>query len=616
MELSLDGVWMGGAASVQEPCDLPEATRNGVLDGGPSAEAVARLLRDGVEGRKARVLVAAGAGLSVAAGIPDFRTPGTGLYDNLEKYGLPTPESVFTLEYFKEHPQAFCDLAKDLLPGSYPPTIGHCFLRLLEEKGMLLRLFTQNIDGLERLSGISPELLVEAHGSFADAHCVECHQQHSIHTWRRCIEETRELPRCGATRVVEAPKAPPAADVLEEMRHELETLPARREAAWKSTDWNELTNIGMREARLKGDLERGEKEVADWPQQQAEWEAGPKTFECTGLVKPDIVFFGEGLPSRFSYLSDRDGQQADLLLVLGTSLKVMPFAGILGKVSALCPRLLINREAVGKYQQDEPPIFFGNIGFRFDEPDNYRDVHVANDCDAGCLSLAKLVGWAEELQDMAKELQHPHPEGFDLIVASQRLQATFSTNLRASAVASELLEIIQNLSVDLDEKLSKAEIFNKKLGLAREKLHSWKEYLLVDVSVNNDDSAKDLQEKFMTSASTAYDALGETAFLAISSRQLWCLRHFDQIPGSLSQAFLDLSDSTLMSQFSILASESRAKLWDALWADRPAKQRPDDKAANAAVDTLKELKVATRPGRSSSRGSRGSRGSSRGGSKK
>jgi len=36
-----------------------------------------------------------GAGLSVAAGIPDFRTPGTGLYSQLEKYNLPRPESIF-----------------------------------------------------------------------------------------------------------------------------------------------------------------------------------------------------------------------------------------------------------------------------------------------------------------------------------------------------------------------------------------------------------------------------------------------------------------------------------------------------------------------------------------
>lgn len=37
----------------------------------------------------------------VAAGIPDFRTPGTGLYDNLQKYDLPHPQAIFELEFFK-----------------------------------------------------------------------------------------------------------------------------------------------------------------------------------------------------------------------------------------------------------------------------------------------------------------------------------------------------------------------------------------------------------------------------------------------------------------------------------------------------------------------------------
>ena len=45
-----------------------------------------------------------GAGISVAAGIPDFRSPKTGLYDNLKEYELPTPESIFDIDFFQEKP--------------------------------------------------------------------------------------------------------------------------------------------------------------------------------------------------------------------------------------------------------------------------------------------------------------------------------------------------------------------------------------------------------------------------------------------------------------------------------------------------------------------------------
>ena len=46
------------------------------------------------------------------AGIPDFRTPGTGLYDNLMKFNLPHPQAVFELDYFRNEPKAFYQLAK------------------------------------------------------------------------------------------------------------------------------------------------------------------------------------------------------------------------------------------------------------------------------------------------------------------------------------------------------------------------------------------------------------------------------------------------------------------------------------------------------------------------
>lgn len=54
-----------------------------------------------------------------AAGIPDFRSPGTGLYDNLQKYNLPNPQAVFEIGYFRQNPKPFFHLAKELYPAKF-----------------------------------------------------------------------------------------------------------------------------------------------------------------------------------------------------------------------------------------------------------------------------------------------------------------------------------------------------------------------------------------------------------------------------------------------------------------------------------------------------------------
>jgi NAD-dependent deacetylase sirtuin 2 len=97
------------------------------------------------------------------------------------------------------------------------PTPAHYFVKLLHQKGVLLRNFTQNIDTLEREAGVDGEMLVEAHGSFASSHCIECKAEASNLFVKECVF-AEKVPHCD---------------------------------------------------------------------------------KCNGLVKPDIVFFGENLPQRF-----------------------------------------------------------------------------------------------------------------------------------------------------------------------------------------------------------------------------------------------------------------------------------------------------------------------------
>ena len=272
-----------------------------------------------LDGRFQNIIVMCGAGISVAAGIPDFRTPGTGLYDNLQKYDLPDPQSIFEINYFKKRPSAFYHLAKELFPGTFAPTPTHYLLRLLHEKGVLLRCFSQNIDSLETLAGLPKEKMVAAHGNFDSAHCVSTGKPVPV-------DEVKEAILAG-------------------------------EEGWQA----------LRDRH-------------------------------GGLVKPDIVFFGEPLPPRFQQCMMSDLPMCDLLIVMGTSLKVQPFASLVGQVAKDVPRLLINREKVGERMPGALGLLLGDSdGFDFSE-NNYRDACFLGDCDAGARALARACGWGDELE--------------------------------------------------------------------------------------------------------------------------------------------------------------------------------------------------------------------------
>lgn len=123
--------------------------------------------------RAEKILVMTGAGLSTPSGIPDFRTPGSGIYANLQKFNLPYPEAIFDIDYFRVKPEPFYAWAKEFFPGvNYQPNQGHFFIGKLQQQQKLLRLFTQNIDGLELLAGLPEEKMVFAHGSFSSASCI------------------------------------------------------------------------------------------------------------------------------------------------------------------------------------------------------------------------------------------------------------------------------------------------------------------------------------------------------------------------------------------------------------------------------------------------------------
>ncbi|XP_058606780.1 NAD-dependent protein deacetylase sirtuin-3, mitochondrial isoform X3 [Onychostoma macrolepis] len=147
-------------------------------------ETIGRLVK---LGRVRNIVVVAGAGISTASGIPDFRTPGTGLYANLAKYDIPYPEAIFNIDYFSDNPHPFFSLAKELYPGHHRPNYVHYFIRMLHQKGLLLRMYTQNIDGLEKLCGIPDDKLVEAHGSFATAACHLCYTPYPAEEAKQAI---------------------------------------------------------------------------------------------------------------------------------------------------------------------------------------------------------------------------------------------------------------------------------------------------------------------------------------------------------------------------------------------------------------------------------------------
>ncbi len=114
------------------------------------------------------VVALTGAGISVPSGIPDFRTPGKGLWAKVD------PMAVATMDAFHRDTKRFWDFYRprfhDL--ADKEPNPAHQALAELERRGLLDAVITQNIDRLHRKAG--SEQVIEVHGSIATASCTSC----------------------------------------------------------------------------------------------------------------------------------------------------------------------------------------------------------------------------------------------------------------------------------------------------------------------------------------------------------------------------------------------------------------------------------------------------------
>ncbi len=196
----------------------------------------AALLREARNG-----MALTGAGVSTPSGIPDFRSPESGLW---KRYN---PMEVASLRAFRYNPERFYAWLREIAGGirSAQPNPAHYALASLQQAGYIHTIVTQNVDALHQRAGA--QHVLEVHGTLETLTCVHCY-----HKFR-------------------------AADYI--------------------TDY----------------LENG---------------VIPRCADCGGVLKPDVILFEEQLPLQVWRQAQEAARTCDLILIAGSSLTVMPVAGL------------------------------------------------------------------------------------------------------------------------------------------------------------------------------------------------------------------------------------------------------------------------------------------------
>ncbi|MBB4662642.1 SIR2 family NAD-dependent protein deacylase [Conexibacter arvalis] len=154
--------------------------------------------------RAARSVVAlTGAGISVPSGIPDFRTPRTGLWENVD------PMEVAHIDAWRRDAARFWMFYGDRFQSlrDKRPNRAHEALVELERRGLLDAVVTQNIDRLHERAGsgagreVGGAELIELHGTIAHSSCLSCGRRYPLDdVQRRLDEDVQGVPRCDCGR--------------------------------------------------------------------------------------------------------------------------------------------------------------------------------------------------------------------------------------------------------------------------------------------------------------------------------------------------------------------------------------------------------------------------------
>lgn len=296
------------------------------------------------------------AGMSVASGIPDFRSS-NGLYATLDASTLTAsmeeqerirddPSYSLDQHLFLENPLPCLEVNREFILGvqrqKWKATLAHRFVELLRSKtghgdgdgtsgtGKLVRLYTQNIDGLEdQCHGLGHHRRIAVHGSMDEAECAVCLEPMDF----------------------------------DEFCHKVKTQ-IKDITGQDSTAPKESTPIRCKRCGAYS-------------------------------VKPSIVLFRSRLPDSFFQNVPHDVEDVDLLIVMGTSLAVAPANTVVMRVPKTAMRVLINRDPVGRH-----------LGFDWEYHD--RDYFARGNCETVVLDLMEKLGWLEELRPLL--VNHGLPE--------------------------------------------------------------------------------------------------------------------------------------------------------------------------------------------------------------